>query len=105
GATYRLDLSAELRSRGVHDAFHASLLRPHWPNDDRRFPGRQLYQIPGFAETPSEWAVNQIISHSGRGEDATFELQWSTGDVTWAPINEVKHLQAFTEYCEAQSLS
>jgi hypothetical protein len=49
GSTYRLDLSAELRSRGVHDAFHASLLRPHWPNDDRRFPGRH------WATTPNTW--------------------------------------------------
>ncbi|OJA11280.1 hypothetical protein AZE42_13313 [Rhizopogon vesiculosus] len=105
GATYRLDLSAELWSHRVHNAFHASLLRPHWPNDDRWFPGRQLHQLPGFMETPSEWAVNQILSHSGKGEDTTFELQWSTGDVTWAPLNEVKHLQVFMEYCEAQSLT
>ncbi|OJA16858.1 hypothetical protein AZE42_12244 [Rhizopogon vesiculosus] len=105
GATYRLDLSAKLQSRGVHDAFHVSLLRLHWPNDNRQFPGRQLHQLPGFAENPSEWAMNQILSHLGKGEDTTFKLQWSTGDVTWALLNEVKHLQAFTEYCEAQSLS
>ncbi|OJA15737.1 hypothetical protein AZE42_13184 [Rhizopogon vesiculosus] len=105
GAMYCLDLSAELWSHGVHDAFHASLLHLHWPNDNGQFPGRQLHQIPSFAETPSEWAVNQILSHSGKGGDATFELQWSTRDVTWAPMHEVKHLQAFTEYCEAQSLS
>ena len=40
GATYQLGLSDELIKRGVNRAFHASLLRPHVPNDDRRFPGR-----------------------------------------------------------------
>jgi hypothetical protein len=26
----------------IHAKFHTSKLRPHWPNDDARFPGRQL---------------------------------------------------------------
>lgn len=32
--TYQLDLPAYLRQRGIHNAFHASLLRAHVPNDD-----------------------------------------------------------------------
>ncbi|EPQ49882.1 hypothetical protein GLOTRDRAFT_51447, partial [Gloeophyllum trabeum ATCC 11539] len=82
GSTYRLDLSPELRKRGIADAFHASLLRIHLPNDDRRFPGRQLHQLPGFGENPKEWAVDRILSHSGKGRATLFELQWKTGDVT-----------------------
>lgn len=34
GATYQLGLSEELVKHGVNRAFHASLLRPHVPNDD-----------------------------------------------------------------------
>ncbi|EJF55668.1 hypothetical protein DICSQDRAFT_16490, partial [Dichomitus squalens LYAD-421 SS1] len=101
GATYKLDLPAELRARGLANAFHASLLRPHYPNDDRRFPGRQYHQIPGLGESPREWAVDRIISHIGRGADAEFQVQWSTGDVTWAPYADVSHLRALAEYLEA----
>ena len=101
GATYRLDLPHEMRTRGLVNAFHASLLRPHYPNDDRRFPGRQYHQLPGFGDNPREWAVDRILSHVGRGADAEFEVQWSTGDVTWAPYADVKHLQPLAQYYEA----
>lgn len=52
GATYELELSEELRSRGLHNAFHALLLRPHYPSDDRHFPGQQFHQLPGFGDRP-----------------------------------------------------
>ena len=105
GATYQLDLSKELKVRGLTNAFHASLLRPHLPNDDRQFPGRQYHQLPGFGEQPCEWAVDQILSHIGKGADAEFEVQWSTGDITWVPYKDVKHLQVLTEYCEALGIT
>ncbi|KAJ3474054.1 hypothetical protein NLI96_g12674 [Meripilus lineatus] len=105
GATYKLELPQELKARGINDAFHASLLRQHIPNDDRRFPGRLPHQIPGFGEHPKEWIVDRIISHSGKGSEAEFEVQWSTGDVTWAPYHDIKHLQAFDEYCEALGIT
>ena len=37
--SFRLELPAHLKKRGVHDVFHSSLLRIHIPNDDRLFPG------------------------------------------------------------------
>jgi hypothetical protein len=105
GTSYQLILSDKLKARGIHDVFHASLLRPHVPNDDRRFPGRQFHQLPGFGEKPREWSVDRIISHCGRGKSAEFEVQWSTGDITWMPYFDVKHLQAFDEYCEALGIN
>ena len=101
GATYKLDLPQEMVARGLVNAFHASLLRPHYPSDDRRFPGRQYHQIPGFGDNPREWAVDRILSHVGRGSEAEFEVQWSTGDVTWVPHADIRHLQALSEYLEA----
>lgn len=86
GATYKLELPEELKARGINDAFHASLLRQYIPSDNRRFLGRQVYQIPGFGEQPKKWTVDRIISHSGRGSEAEFEVQWLTGDVTWSYI-------------------
>ena len=37
--SYKLDLPARLKQRGVHPVFHSSLLRIHVPNDDHLFPG------------------------------------------------------------------
>ncbi len=31
---FRLELPSNLKSRGIHDVFHASLLRIHVPNND-----------------------------------------------------------------------
>ncbi|PIL28086.1 hypothetical protein GSI_09840 [Ganoderma sinense ZZ0214-1] len=61
GATYKLNLPRASISCGLVNAFHASLLRPHYPSDDRRFPGRQYHQIPGFGDNPREWAVDRIV--------------------------------------------
>lgn len=100
GATYQLGLSDELIKRGVNRAFHASLLRPHVPNDDRQFPGRMLCQIPGFGEKPEEWIVDSIVPHHGKGVDSEFQVLWKAGDKTWAQYREVAHLNALDRYCK-----
>ena len=100
GATYQLDLSDELTKRGVNRAFHASLLRPHVPNYDRRFPGRLPIQIPGFGEKPDEWIVDSIITHHGKGQGSEFQILWKAGDKTWVTYREVVHLNALDRYCE-----
>ncbi|KIL59509.1 hypothetical protein M378DRAFT_52971, partial [Amanita muscaria Koide BX008] len=104
-SSYELELPRELKARGLHPVFHASLLRKHYPNDDRRFPGRQLHQLPGLGQEPKEWHIDRILSHSGRGRDALFEVQWSTGDVTWVPYVELKELAVLDEYLEAMGVT
>ncbi|EPQ61206.1 hypothetical protein GLOTRDRAFT_8049, partial [Gloeophyllum trabeum ATCC 11539] len=79
-SSFRLDLSPDLKKRGIHDAFHASKLRIHVPNDDRRFPGRQLSQLLGLGDEPKEWAVDRILSHQGKGTSALFQVRWKSGD-------------------------
>jgi len=54
GATYKIDLPLELRRRGIHPAFHASLLRIHISNDDIRFPSRSRLHITGIADDSAE---------------------------------------------------
>src|SRR6202000_3092861 len=100
GATYQLGLSDELIKRGVNNSFHASLLRPHVPNDDRRFPRRLPIQIPGFREKPEEWIVDRIATHHGKGMGSDFQIVWKAGDRTWATYREVAHLNALDPYCE-----
>lgn len=37
--SFRVEISNNMKRRGIHDVFHAALLRIHWPNDDQLFPG------------------------------------------------------------------
>ncbi|EMD30761.1 hypothetical protein CERSUDRAFT_27594, partial [Gelatoporia subvermispora B] len=80
--SYKLDLSSNLRRRGIHDVFHSSLLRIHEPNDDRLFPGRLDSQIAELEDRDNEWAIDRILSHKGVGVDAIFEVIWKSGDRT-----------------------
>lgn len=91
---FTLDLPSRLKQRGVHNTFHASLLRVHILNDDRLFPGRLDSQVFEINDADPEWAVDEIISHSGSGEASLFEIVWKSGDVTWLPYDKVAHLQA-----------
>ncbi|KZT71102.1 hypothetical protein DAEQUDRAFT_649193, partial [Daedalea quercina L-15889] len=80
--SYRLELPANLKQRGIHDVFHASLLRAHEPNDDRLFPGRLDSQVADLEDQDDEWAIDRIKSHRGSGADAIFEAIWKSGDHT-----------------------
>ena len=97
--SYLLDLPAELKQCGIHPAFHASLLRQHEPNDDRRFPGRQLQQVSDLGR-PEEWSVAQIVDHHGAGSDALFKVEYTAGDHVWLPYHEVSRLEAVGQYLE-----
>ncbi|KJA13214.1 hypothetical protein HYPSUDRAFT_113962, partial [Hypholoma sublateritium FD-334 SS-4] len=80
--SFRINLPSTFKQRGLHDIFHASLLRVHIPNDDRLFPGRDVSQLSPEIDSDQEWAVNKIIGHSGAGTDARFKILWKAGDVT-----------------------
>jgi hypothetical protein len=44
--------------------FHTSLIKPHIPNDDERFPHRNVLKHCDFGqEAEEEWFVNEIIAH------------------------------------------
>ena len=100
-SSFQLELPSHLKRRGVHDVFHASLLRIHIRNDDRLFPGRMDTQVLSDAATAGdEWAVDRILSHHWQGTrtDAIFEILWKSGDTTWLPYYQITHLQALTDY-------
>ena len=101
--SFRLDLPSELRQRGVHPAFHANLLWIHVPNDDRRFPGRQIPQIIGIGRS-EDLSVDKILRHHGKGRDSLFELRYTTSDTIWLPHYEVSSLEALNQYLEAQNV-
>ena len=98
--SFRLELPMHLRKRGIHDVFHASLLRIHVPNDDRLFPGHMDTQLGDGPNTKDEWAVDRIRSHAGIGEGSVFKILWKSGDITWMPFYQIRHLQALETYLE-----
>ena len=62
-STVTLELPPELIARWVHPTFHTSLLRAHIPNDDARFPCRDMksYYDFGAADKP-EWFIDEILT-------------------------------------------
>ncbi|KZS88100.1 hypothetical protein SISNIDRAFT_401331, partial [Sistotremastrum niveocremeum HHB9708] len=108
GSSFKLDLPSDMKSRGLHPVFHSSLLRIHVPNDDRRFPNRVQLLSPSLGTEPaesSEWPVEKFVSHSGAGDALIFKVLWKTGDQSWEPIANVKHLDALNSYLEALGVS
>ncbi|KAJ3752801.1 hypothetical protein EV360DRAFT_5251, partial [Lentinula raphanica] len=101
--SYRLELPPDLKRRGIHDVFHASLLRIHIPNDDRLFPGRSYEQLLGQDE--GEWQVDRILTHKGNRGDAMFKILWKSGDTTWLPYSKIQNLEPLKEYFEALGIS
>ena len=102
--SFEIELPPHLKQRGVHNVFHAALLRAYIPNDDRLFPGRLFTQLNAGNENEPEWAVDKILSHSGSSQDAVFEVLWKAGDITWLPYLQIEHLNALKEYLDLQGV-
>ncbi|TFK66726.1 hypothetical protein BDN72DRAFT_735566, partial [Pluteus cervinus] len=96
--SFQLDLPSRLKQRGIHDSFHSSLLRIHVPNDDRLFPGRLDSQIGDFEDKEYEWSVDRITNHLGTKTDASFEVKWRSGDVTWLAYDKVLDMNILPAY-------
>ncbi|KAG6812123.1 hypothetical protein H0H93_013997, partial [Arthromyces matolae] len=99
--SFRIQLPSSMKQRGIHDVFHASLLRIHHPNDDRLFPGRLDEQVVEPEQHPTEWAADKIISHSGSKASALFEVLWKSGDKTWLMKSQVEDLELLQPYMDA----
>ncbi|GAA5918254.1 hypothetical protein JCM5296_000269 [Sporobolomyces johnsonii] len=62
-SVYTLDFPPHLR---LHPRIHASKLRPHYPNDDDRFPARSLPHPPPVLvatdAADTEWEVEKLVA-------------------------------------------
>jgi hypothetical protein len=102
-SVYELDLPESLKKRRIHAKFHVNLLRRHEPNDDERFPHRDIKSYYDFGNDENEeWLVDEIIGHRWIGEQIEFEVRWNLGDSTWEPYDNVKKLAALDEYIDLQ---
>lgn len=102
-SVYELDLPESLRKRRIHARFHANLLRRHEPNDDIRFPHRDVKSYYDFGDDEKEeWLVDEITGHRWDGGKIEFEVRWNLGDSTWEPYDHVRKLVALDEYLALQ---
>jgi hypothetical protein len=48
--------------------------------------------------------LDQILSHTGQGRSAEFEVKWQAGDITWIGYQDATRLDALQRYCEAHGV-
>jgi hypothetical protein len=98
-SNYLLELPKELANRRIHPKFHISRLRPHVPNDDERFPRRDVQTFYDFGlPEEAEWFVDEIIGHRWTRNKLDLQVRWSLGDVTWEPLSTCNELAALDNY-------
>jgi hypothetical protein len=98
-SNYMLDLPEELRTHNIHPTFHISMLKPHIPNDDSRFPARDVKVYYDFGQDANvEWEVDEILAHQWDGRSLRFLVKWNLGDTTWEPLRSCNKLRALDEY-------
>ncbi|KZV83982.1 hypothetical protein EXIGLDRAFT_624945 [Exidia glandulosa HHB12029] len=104
-SSYKIELPDELENRRVHPRFHANLLRPHVPNDDARFPNRNIeyfYDLGNYIE--GETLVEDLLDHMWTPR-LMFQVKWADGDITWAPLSVCSKLVALDRYLALHNVS
>ena len=105
-SSYTLKLPIELEARNIYPTFHTSLLKPHIPNDDNRFPSRDvhIYYDFGYGDE-AEQEVDEILAHQWDGRALRLLVKWSSGDSTWEPLRACDKLIALDEYLSIRGVT
>jgi Chromo (CHRromatin Organisation MOdifier) domain len=105
-SNYTLKLPIELEARNIHPTFHVSLLKPHVPNDDDKFPSRDIHVFYDFGYgEEAEQEVDEILAHQWDGRALRFLVKWSSGDSTWEPLKSCDKLRALDEYLSIRGVA
>ena len=105
--TYRLLLSQPMIDRGIHNAFHASLLKPFYEDCfDREIPPPPPLQ---FQDGHEEYEVESILNHRKRRGKLQFLVHWkgyADHENSWLPESDLENSQELLdEYKSKSSLS
>ena len=103
---YTIDIPSILSARGVFSTFHVSLLRPHFPSDDKQFPNRKLHHVYDLEGTgDQEYEVEEILAHRWQGRSIQFLVKWTLGDSSWIPYHDAQHLTALDAYFKLRNVA
>ena len=98
-SNYMLELPEELHARNIHPTFHVLVLKPHIPNDDDRFPSRDVQTFYDFGQDADiEWEVDKMLAHQWDRRALKLLVKWNLGDATWEPLRLCNKLSALDDY-------
>jgi hypothetical protein len=93
-SNYDIDFPPHLR---IHPRIHASKLRPHFPNDDSRFPSRAFDKPPPVAEASdnntAEYVIEKVVGDKHVGKERWFKVRWlgySIAEDSWIREGELR---------------
>ena len=97
--TFRLDLPQPIRDRGIHNAFHASLLRPAEidPDDSRE----NAPPPPVLVGEHQEYEVEKILKHRSRRGRRQYLVKWlgfPDTENSWVTANDLHAPDLLSEY-------
>ena len=86
--------------------FHAKLLKPAVPNDDKCFPNRGSTCFCDFGDDPGGgWLVDSVVNHKFTKNSINFNILWDTGRTTCEPLAHCKDLAALDNYLELHGVT
>ena len=90
-----IEIPPELRDRRISPTFHTNLVWPYVKNNDVLFPKREAKLYYNFGNNDEQgWFVNETLPHKWTNNTLELQVKWTSGDVTWEPIDSCKKLEA-----------
>lgn len=91
----------------IHSRFHASKLRPHFPNDDDRFPSRKFDSPPpdidASDDNDAEYLIEKVVADKMVGKVKHYKVRYlgySSGEDQWVRESDLRKtaLESIEEY-------
>ena len=92
--TFRLEISAPMKARRIHDAFHVSLLKPFAEDPFQRDP--QPEPAITITDGHDEYEVEQILAHRKRRGKTQYLVKWkgyADHENTWQSAKDLENAE------------